>query len=179
MDQGLIPRRYAKALYEVAAEKKADAALYGIMQHLEGAFVSEPALGPTIVNPFVSDADKVKLIVTASGGEENAVFSDFLTLLRRNGRLDIIRAVGNAYIDLYREKHHIFKVTVESAAPLAEDVRRRITSLIQSHIGEGTLDCTFEVVPSLIGGFKIRLGNELLDASVATQLNNIRLELIK
>lgn len=179
MDQGLIPRRYAKALYEVAVEKGTAADLYTVMQRLSAAFAAEPRLGETMANPFVADADKIHLIDTAAEPGSNATFGDFTTLLRRNGRLDMARDIANAFIDLYRRQNHIYKVTVESAAPLADDVRKRITALIQQHIGNGTLECTFEVVPSLIGGFKIRLGNELLDASVATQLNNIRLELIK
>lgn len=179
MDHGLIPRRYAKALYEVAVAKGSDEAIYGIMQRLTAAFAAEPKLGQTMANPFVADKDKVRLIETAAAAGDNATFGDFMTLLHKNRRLDLVRGIADAYIDLYREKNHIFKVTVESAAPLTPAVQHRITELIQQHIGTGTLDCTFEVVPALIGGFRIRLGNELLDATVATQLNNIRLELIK
>lgn len=180
MDQGLIPRRYAKALYDTALPRNEAAALYGAMQTLAKAFAMEPAMGTTMANPFVADADKERLVLTAvPEAKDIPLFEDFLTLLSRNRRLDLMRDIAHAYIDLYRQSNNIYKVTVQSAAPLDQSVRERITALIQSHIGEGTLEISFEVDPKLIGGFKIRLGNELLDASVATRLNDIRLGLIK
>lgn len=180
MDQGLIPRRYAKALYEVGAAQGSADQLYGVMQQLSSAFAAEPALQATLANPFVADADKERLIKAAAGsGANTALFEDFLALLRKNGRLDIARDTANAYIDLYRSKNRIFKVVIESAAELSEPVRQRMVDLIKSHIGGGKLECSFEVNPKLVGGFRVRLGNELLDASVASQLNRIRLGLIK
>lgn len=180
MDQGLIPRRYAKALYDTALSRNEASALYGAMQTLAAAFVSEPTMGPTMANPFVTDADKERLVLAAvPEAKDIPLMADFLTLLCRNRRLDMVRAIANAYIDLYRQCNDIYKVTVQSAAPLEPEVRQRITDLIQNHIGKGTLEINFEVDPKLIGGFKVRLGNELLDASVATRLNDIRLGLIR
>lgn len=180
MDQGLIPRRYAKALYEVGAERGTNAELYAIMQRVADAFAAENALQEAVANPFVADGDKVKLLDAAAGdGTKPELYDDFLKLLSSNGRLDLMRDVANAYIDLYRRKNNIYKVVVQSAATLNVETRQRITDLIRKHIGNGTLECSFEVDPKLIGGFKIYLGNELLDASVATQLNQIRLDLIK
>lgn len=181
MDQGLIPRRYAKALFEVGAEKNANVALYGLMQNVSTAFAAEPALQAAVTNPFVPADDKERLLTAAAGADAAAtpLFADFLSLLRKNDRLDCVRDVANAYVDLYREKNRIYKVTVESAASLAPDVRKRITDLIQKHVGDGTVECDFEVDPKLIGGFRVKVGNELLDASVVTQLNRIRLDLVK
>ena len=56
MDQGLIPRRYAKALYMVAAENKTDSLMYSRLNTLAEAFAAEPQLGKTMANPFISAA---------------------------------------------------------------------------------------------------------------------------
>ena len=67
MDKGLIPRRYAKALLEVAQDKGLAAEIYSLMQALSRAFDAEPALQTTLANPFVSDADKEALLLAATG----------------------------------------------------------------------------------------------------------------
>ena len=70
MDQGLIPRRYAKALYAVGEERSDTATLYKVMQALTNAFVSTPGLADTIANPYVSDADKTALLSKAVYGAD-------------------------------------------------------------------------------------------------------------
>lgn len=180
MNRGLIPRRYAKALYQVGAERNENAGLYMLMQRLTAAFTAEPKLQAAVANPFVPAADKVRLVSAAAGEvDKPALFGDFLQLLQRNGRFDMIRDVAHAFEELYRASNRIFKVSIISAAELSMEVRGRMTDLLRRHIGEGTLECSFEVDNKLIGGFKVLLGNELLDATVATQLNRIRLDLIK
>ena len=95
MDKGLLPRRYAKALYKYAAEKSATEQIYVLMQNLETAFESNPELKATIANPFVSEKDKTAIISTAVG-EKNPILDDFVKLLDQNNRLDIVRGVALA-----------------------------------------------------------------------------------
>ncbi len=179
MDKGLIPRRYAKALLEVAQDKGLAAEIYSLMQALCRAFDAEPALQTTLANPFVSDADKEALLLAATGdaGAAKDLFSDYLVLLARNGRLDIARGVALSYIDQYRGENDIYSVEVESAAALSDESRQRIKELIAKHVGKGTLECTFRVEPSLIGGFRVKVGSERLDASIASQLSQLRLDM--
>ena len=71
MNQGLIPSRYAKALFEFASEKKADRRIYDLMHALESSFASEPSLQQAVGNPFIPAADKMKLLTTAAGASGN------------------------------------------------------------------------------------------------------------
>lgn len=181
MDKGLIPRRYAKALYEVALQRKDDANIYALMQTLAASFADQDKLASTLANPFISGADKKALLTAAAGGKDAAAdptFADFLKLLEQNGRLDMAREIALAYIDIYRAENHIFKVTVTSAAPLSDAEKQRLQTIIRKHIGTGTLECDYRIDPSLIGGFAVTLGSERLDASVANQLKQMRLQLL-
>ena len=54
MNEGLIPSRYAKALFKFALEKKSDERLYGLMKNLVKTFAGEAALQQAVANPFVS-----------------------------------------------------------------------------------------------------------------------------
>ncbi|WP_367881452.1 F0F1 ATP synthase subunit delta, partial [uncultured Duncaniella sp.] len=83
MNQGLIPSRYAKALYEFASEKGADKRVFDLMKTLSASFEAEPQLMKVMANPFVAPADKVKLLSTAAGVRQDSddVFARFLQLL--------------------------------------------------------------------------------------------------
>lgn len=181
MDKGLIPRRYAKALYQVGMERKDNETLYGLMQTLAASFAAEPALVRTLANPFVAVSDKTSLLVSAAGGDSAAAditFADFLKLLVENGRLDIAWDIARAFIDLYRERHSIYRVVVTSAATLGKAECSRIEALVAGHIGQGTIEYDYKVDPSLIGGFTIAVNSQLLDASVASRLQQLRQHLV-
>lgn len=124
MDKGLIPNRYAKALYEVGEERSCNDSLYALMQRLAQSFAELPQLAKTVANPFVSDTDKTDLLNKAVYGsapaDENKTYEDFLKLLEQNRRVDLAWDIARAYIDLYRKLHGIYKVVVSSAAPLGE-----------------------------------------------------------
>lgn len=177
MDKGLLPRRYAKALYKYAEEKGQTTDLYELMQNLETAFQQNRQLQATIANPFVSEDAKIELILTAAG-ERNDILADFIRLLASNKRLDITRGAALAYTELYRKENNIHLVTITSAVPLTEQDRIRLTEMIEKRLGNAKAQYTFEINPELIGGFVIRIDNESLDASIANELKQLRQQLI-
>lgn len=179
MDQGLIPRRYARALFKAAHERGVEQRLYSLMGKLVDSFMAEPRLGEMVANPFIDTADKLKLIDTASGATaDDTLLADFLRLLVKNRRLDQTRDCAIAYRDIYRKANNIARVTVTSAAPMDKAGESRLKKLIESHLDGGTMEYTSRVDPSLIGGFTVAIDNERLDASVANELKQLQLSLI-
>ena len=67
MNEGLIPRRYAKALLLVARERGVDADVYIRMKNLEAGFDHMPELNETLNNPYISSADNHGLYVQLRG----------------------------------------------------------------------------------------------------------------
>lgn len=190
MNEGLIPKRYAKALYKFACENGADRGLYRLMGNLSRSFADNPTLGSIVANPFVGDDEKIALLKTAAScaapakesAEEAKVsgtYADFLKLLKRNKRLSMAGAISRAYCDIYRKENRIYRVTVVSAKPLDAPERQRLLKLIDSHLKGGKMESTFSTDPELIGGFTADIDNERLDASVKNELKQLRLKLLK
>lgn len=182
MDQGLIPRRYAKALYEVGEERLENDQLYSLMGRLAAAFAQTPGLSATVANPFVGDADKTRLLTAAvcgAGATPDKTYEDFLRLLEKNGRMGMARDIAIAFVNLYRAKHQIYLVRICSAAPLGQQEKSRLENIIAKHIGKGTMEFDYTVDPSLIGGFTVSVNSERLDASVSNELKQLRLSLVK
>ncbi len=181
MNDGLIPHRYAKALYELAVERHCDSELYDLLKNLEAAFKAAPALQSTLANPFASIADKRQLIFTAAGADaaRETTLADFIKLLDKNHRIDMVRQIALAYLDIYRKANDIHTVTLESASQLPDGTMDKLKALIARHLGKVTMELNTAVNPDLIGGFRISIGNEVLDASVANELQQLKLALSK
>ena len=180
MNEGLIPRRYAKALYKVAVERGDADLLYAVMNRLNDACAAQPSLAAVVANPFVSVKDKSGLVTTAAGeGSDNPTFADFIKLLAANRRLDMIVAIAREYSALYRQEKGIYKVDVVSAAPLSDNDEKRLKDLIEKNLQGGTMEYSSRVNPDLIGGFTVTIDNRKLDASVSNELKQLRVNLLK
>lgn len=180
MNEGLIPARYAKALYQVACEQKNDSDLYQMMKSLEHNFSQQPLLQSTLGNPYVSNKDKTNLLISAAdvtkGGK--ALFCDFIKLLSDNKRMNMARGIANAYVALYRRCNSIYEVKVISAVPMSENEQKRLRDMVSRHLDGGTMEYSTSVNPDLIGGFTVSVGNERIDASISNELKQLRLNLI-
>lgn len=179
MDQGLIPRRYAKALYKFAQENGNDAAVYGLMKTLARSCEENPGVMQAVANPFVDSADKVTLVSAAAGaGKDDRCFADFLKLLVDNKRIDLSRDIAIAYMDLYRKANRIYRVEVVTAGKLDAASMARLKELVERHLDGGTMEYSERVDPELIGGFVVNIDNERLDASVSNEFKQLRLKLL-
>lgn len=179
MNEGLIPRRYAKALYKVASERHEDARIFDLMQNLDKSFDANIQLQEIVANPFVDMAEKKKLLTTAAGAtEKDSTYADFLKLLDENRRIFLVHQIAISYITLYLHAHNIRRVQVVSAAPLDPAVEKRIKDLINAHLNGGTMEFSTAVNPDLIGGFIVNIDNERLDASLRHELKELRLSLL-
>lgn len=180
MDQGLIPRRYAKAFFEFASEKVYDARAYQLMQRLEKSFDENPDLSQVIANPYVEADRKIQLLSMAAGADDkDTPLVDLFKLLIKNKRIDQAREIALAYNTIYRRANNIYDVRVDSAFKLEPADADRIKAMIKRHLPDATIQYTFNVDPDLIGGFVVTIDSERLDASVKNELDQLRLNLLK
>ena len=179
MNEGLIPRRYAKALYKVDVERSSTQRMFVLMNNLIGAFESEPRLSSAISNPFVEIDDKIKMLSTAaSATDADTTFADFLKLLVKNRRVDLIHSIALSYADTYRRENNIRRVEVVSAAPFEQSVEKRIKQVIEQHLNGASMDFSTRVDADLIGGFIVNIDNGRLDASISNSFKQLRLSLL-
>lgn len=184
MNQGLIPYRYAKALYKVALERNCTRELYKLMGTLAANFASQPQLQEVMSNPFIKNDQKSQLLMTAAeanaaeASQATATFADFIKLLEHNKRIAFIREIVLAYIAIYRKACNISTVNVTSAAPLSPQATERLRKLIADHKKGATIEYTESIDPNLLGGFVVTIDNERLDASIQNELKQLRLKLL-
>ena len=107
MNTGMIPSRYAKALYEYAGEKSATERVYGEMQRLAGSFAAEPALRRALDNPVLTPEQKSELVYNAAGGDPSDELKRFVELVLSHKRMQLLHRMALDYMALYRRAHNI------------------------------------------------------------------------
>lgn len=179
MSDGLIPRRYAKALYKLAVENGDSELIYEQLRHLNFRYTAIDELKRVVLNPDIPDAEKGAYILRAAGGIPGSSLDKFLLLVVQNNRAEMLRKITLSYVDIYREQHRIAHVTITTAAPMPEPEIDAIVAVVKHRLEDMTLEIETVVNPDIIGGFTVNINDLVLDASVKTELNNLRLKLHK
>lgn len=179
MNDGLIPNRYAKALYKYALEQGVSEMVYLQMKRLSESYEAVPELKKMVDNPFLPVADREKVLLTAAGAEKNECLDQFILLVIKNNRESFMREIALAYGEIYREANNIAQVNITTAIELPEDKLSQIIEVVKHELNGKTIEKTVSVDPDLVGGFTVKVDSMLLDASIKNELKKLRLKLLK
>jgi F-type H+-transporting ATPase subunit delta len=94
-----------------------------------------------------------------------------------NRRETFFRATMLAYQDIYRHDNNIARVTIITTTALCDDMIERIKGLLKKQLNK-ELEFVYEIDPSLIGGFVLRVESMQLDASIQNELKKLRVKLL-
>lgn len=178
MISGLIPHRYAKALYKHAVATKSTESVYGYMKNVVSAYMADKELQKTISNPFVAPADKRMLMLTMAGDEADDTYKRFVTLVMDHNREEFFFLMALAYRDIYRKENKISQVTVTTAVKMDDAEMKRLHKVVEGCYPDTKFEYREEVRPELIGGFVIDVDSTRLDASISGELEQLRQNLL-
>ena len=178
MNDGLIPRRYAKALYKLALENGDSKEIYEQLKLLSRRFTALDEVKRVLLNPYIPEEDKGRVMLQVVGAEPGSSLDKFIMLVIRNNRAEFLRKIALSYVNLYREEHDIAKVEITTATELPEEKINDIVAIVKKQMGDTKLEIEKVIDADLIGGFTVKVGDILLDASVKNELNKLRLKLL-
>ena len=179
MNEGLIPQRYAKALYKLAVERGNAEKVYLEMKTVADSFASNPGLQKVLSNPYVSREDKEKLLLTAAGDMVEDDYRSFVKLILDRKRAAFAHLMALAYCDLYRKEMKIARVRIITASNLDDTMLQKLRAIVSKAYPGMTLEFSHEVDPELIGGFVIDVDGQRLDASISNEIEQLRLKLLR
>ena len=164
-----IARPYAQAVFRLAREGKALAAWSDRLQRLT-AVAGDADMAKVVGNPKFSAAQVAELFVSLSGEAGNAELASFVGILAENERLDVLPQIAEIYEQLKSAEEGVKDALVTSAYPLDDEQLKKLMSQLESHFGS-KLQPHVEVDAALIGGVKVAVGDQVLDASVRGKLD--------
>lgn len=170
---GSAARRYAEAMYDIAAEADAIAAYRSSLDNLAQAFTGGPSRA--LRDPSTPMQKRVDAAMAAAAGEPKPV-AGLLQLLVRKDRVGLLPAVARAFGDLVDRRAGIAKAVITTAVELDERQRREMVARLEKSSGK-QIKATFGVDASLIGGARVQVGDHLIDGSIRAQLDSLRSQL--
>lgn len=179
MSDGLIPQRYAKALYKYALQNNKTKEVYEEMKVVITGFQQNPSLQSVLANPFVSKADKERLLLAAAGNLKEADYEAFVKLVINHNREEYMWTIALDYREIYRDANKISQVEIITATKLDDEQMSNIKKLVERSFPGRTLEFSSSIDPDLIGGFVIVVDNVKMDASVNNELQQLRHKLIR
>lgn len=174
MNASKISVRYATALFELALEKNVLERVYRDMKVI-ALTCSMEEVKEVIGNPVIPLHKRKEIMIALAGDDAEALTVRFIGLMFDQGRGDFLGAAARNVIDLTRRHRGIREVTLTTAVPVGESLRKEMALLMEEKEA-GEIEFIENIDESVIGGFILRVDDAYIDASVRNRLNRFRKE---
>ncbi len=168
--RGGAARRYAQAVLDLAKQDNSLDRWLSDLTAINAVFGTERAV-EALEDPRLTDEAQQEMIARLLPKEvANPLARNFLLLLVRRQRLSLLPRIVEVFQEMYNKERGIVVAEVTTAVPLDEAHQRQVAQQLSSITGGKTVQLRLHTDPNILGGMVARIGDELLDASVATRL---------
>lgn len=164
-----IARPYAEAVFKLAREKS-NLARWTEMLALLETVAKDEQVRSCIGDPNVSGEQLESLILGAVGGRLDGHGRNLVQVLIHNGRLELVPEIRSLYEELRREQERVVEATIVSALPVSDEQLEGLVARLEARY-QRKVTARVEIDQWLIGGVKIVVGDEVIDATVRGRLN--------
>lgn len=179
MSIGVIGKRYAKALLQLAGEASAVDRIGHDLADFAAIYEQSRELRAVFENPGVTQIDRRKILrdIAAQSDMHQSV-RDLLLLLSDRQRLREIGSVAGAYAALSEARSGKIAAQVTTASQLPAGYFAELERTLSAITGKRVV-LTHEIDPSLIGGVVTQIGDQVFDGSVKSRLMELKAELVR
>jgi F-type H+-transporting ATPase subunit delta len=168
---------YGRSLFEAALDQdKLDVVREQLGQFAD-ALESDHELQVFFFSPYFATEEKKDGLHRAVDGAE-PIFLNFLELLLENHRMPALFRIRREYERLWEDHNRLLPVSVTSAVELDEQTVRHIGDRIAEQTGR-KIELSSSVEPDILGGIVVRVGNQVLDASIRNRLETLRKQVVR
>ncbi|HEU4660422.1 MAG TPA: F0F1 ATP synthase subunit delta [Pseudolabrys sp.] len=168
--------RYAHALFELARDEKA---IDAVKQDLEkfDAMLTESADLTRLVRSPVFDADEQLRALSAILDKAGitGLAANFLRVITTNRRLFAVRDMIRGYRALVARYRGEVSAQVTVAEKMSDRNLETLKSALKSVTGGKEVDLDLRIDPAIIGGLVVKVGSRMVDSSLRTKLNAIKI----
>jgi F-type H+-transporting ATPase subunit delta len=167
--------RYASALFDLARDQRQIETVDKSLDTLSQALLDSREFAELAASPLVSrnQAGEAFAALGPTLGLDPLTTS-FLGVIARNGRKGQLRAIIRAFKRLAAEHRGETSAEVTTAHPLNDDQLAALRQQLRARAGRDVaIDATVD--PQILGGLVVKLGSQMIDASIRTKLNRLSL----
>ena len=174
-----ITTPYAEAFLQVAESRQETDQVVDQAKAVLSLWQQSPELREAMASPVLEVDAKKAALEKLFSDQLNPSFVNLLKLLADRQRIGILDAVLERLLELYREQRNIALATVTSATALTDEQQAELSKKVQAVAGTDKLEINLKVDADLIGGFVVKVGSKVIDASLAGQVRRLGLALAK
>jgi F-type H+-transporting ATPase subunit delta len=166
-----IARPYADAAFELARGAGALGPWSEALDRL-AAIAADPSMRACITDPKLSSDRLYQLFLDVGGEGLTPELQNFVRVLVDNERLQVLPEIRDLFVDLKNEHEGVLEAEIASAFPLDDATLANLKADLESRFN-ARLEVRVSLDPELIGGVRIAVGDEVIDASVRGKLANM------
>ncbi|MDJ0619541.1 MAG: ATP synthase F1 subunit delta [Calothrix sp. MO_192.B10] len=172
-----IAQPYAQALMSVAESNNVTEQIGEDVRGLLNLLQESDQLRNFIDNPFVEADDKKAVVGRVLGEGANPYLRNFLMLLVDRRRISFLADICQQYLALLRQLTQTVLAEVTSAVPLSESQQQTIKEKVIAMTAARQVELDTKIDSDIIGGVIIKVGSQVIDASLRGQLRRLSLRL--
>ncbi len=167
--------RYATALYDLAEEAKSVETVENDLARFDALLTESADLRSLVESPVFKAEEKSNAIqAVLAKAEIGGLVGNFIQLVAKNARLFALPGMIRAFRALAAEKRGEVTADVQSATPLSDANAKALKEALNAAMGKD-VKINATVDPALIGGLVVRVGSKMIDASLRTRLNSLKI----
>ncbi|MBC8214844.1 MAG: ATP synthase F1 subunit delta [Candidatus Marinimicrobia bacterium] len=171
-------RKYSRAVYSVASKseqiRETENRLLAIME----IYKTSPEFRQFLFTKRVKTLEKMKILQKVLSNSVTELELNLLQILLENSHIDALSDVVKRFIRIAETKSDFAKVTVFSSHKLNEEELSDIVNQLEKKLSRKVYT-KLEIDPTLLGGVKLRIGNTIVDGSLARRLENLKSALLR
>jgi F-type H+-transporting ATPase subunit delta len=175
MNDSKISVRYSRALFESALEKKILGKVFEDMK-----FISEicciPEMKEFLESPIIVPSKKIEIFHAVTGKSVDKLTLSFIDMVVRKERETFLPAMARVFIHETKEYNGITEAIMTTAVKVDDKIKKQVSDLIAG-VFKTKVELEEVVDSNIIGGFVLKIEDNLIDASVRTKLRKIEKEL--
>jgi F-type H+-transporting ATPase subunit delta len=164
---------FATSLLELAEQDNISDSVGEELNQIGEILEANPHFVLYLADPAISQAAREGVLRAIFGGKVSPLLWNFLGVLNLKNRLPLLEQIIAAYDDLMDEKHGKIEVDVTTAHKLSPDELQMVQQRVSAALKKDAVIHQY-VDDSLIGGMLLRVGDQMIDASVKSQLQAIK-----
>jgi len=177
MKEEILARRYAKALFEIAQERKLLEKIRGELHNFAANLEENESFADFFRSPEHSRAVKRAAVERVFQDRYSNIFFNFLIVVIQKGRHNAIAEIVQAFDELYDRFARRTRALAITAVPLdtilADDLKAKLSKSLNKQV-----ELENQIDPAILGGIVLNIDGKVLDGSVKQQLERLRAQFL-
>ncbi|WP_426478778.1 ATP synthase F1 subunit delta [Chryseobacterium sp. CBSDS_008] len=168
-----VAKRYAQGLLDFTNESGQTATVFSEMKDVVKIMKESADLNKFFMTPYIDSKKKIEVATEIFKGL-SVSSQNLIRLVIKHGRENQLKNIAQEFINKVEDLSGVQRVTLTTATPLSKENLEQILRSTNLVNADSNFDLKVNVKPEILGGYVLRVGDQQVDASVKTKLNQVK-----